>query len=96
MELVGMVTEKEKKELQCIYERKLAAQELFLSLEKDQFTKEQEEVLYQKIVPDLGNSIYQIQIWWKAMALKYKWSIKDLEHLTINFDTKEIYFVRDN
>ncbi|HEX9060972.1 MAG TPA: CXXX repeat peptide modification system protein [Clostridia bacterium] len=96
MEIVGMVTEKEKKELLCIYERKLAAQELFLSLEKDQVTKEQVEVLYQRLVPDLGNSMYQIQIWWQAMALKYKWDVKELEYLTINFDNKEIYLVRDN
>lgn len=87
--LVGQVTVEEKNEILILFERRNGLYELAKILTPDN------EVLYQKLVKDMGETGTKFQQWWDNMSTKYQWESSTNGHWEINFDTCEIY-LNDN
>lgn len=84
---VGQVTVEEKNEIQTLFERRNGLNELAKILTADN------EVLYEKLVKDMGETGAKFQNWWDRMAEKYQWESTDGGNWEINFDTCDIYLV---
>lgn len=85
--LIGKVTEEEKREIQQLFERQSGLNELAKILTADN------DVLYEKLVKDLGETGFKFQDWWDRMAELYQWERADDAHWEIDFVTNEIYLV---
>lgn len=85
--IVGQVTFNEKNEIQALFERRNGLYELAKILTPEN------EILYQKIVKDIGETGTKFQQWWDNMAAKYQWERTPNGHWEINFDTCEIYLI---
>lgn len=84
---VGQVTPKERNEIQTLFERRNGLNELAKILTSDN------EVLYEKLVKDMGETSTKFQDWWNRMASKYKWEGTENGNWEIDFDTCEIFLV---
>ena len=82
---VGSVTEEEKNEIKTLFERKNGLAELMKSISPDN------EVLYEKLVTDMGATATRFQAWWDRMAAKYQWENRPDGRWEINFDTNEVF-----
>lgn len=85
--VIGKVTEEEKREIQQLFERQNGLNELAKILTADN------DVLYEKLVKDLGETGVKFQCWWDRMADLYHWESADGEHWEIDFLTNEICLV---
>lgn len=85
--IVGQVTDKEKNEIQRLFERRNGLNELAKIL-----TPENEE-LYERLVKDMGDTANKFQQWWDSMAQKYQWEGVENGSWEINFQTNEIILV---
>lgn len=83
--LVGQVTPEEKDEIQTLFERRNGLNELAKILTADN------DMLYEKLVKDLGETGSKFQKWWDDMSAKYNWESAENGHWEINFDTCEIF-----
>lgn len=83
--LIGQVTIEEKNEIQTLFERRNGLNELASILTSDN------EVLYEKLVKDLGETSTKFQNWWNYMSEKYQWESIDGGHWEIDFETCKIY-----
>lgn len=90
-EKVGMVTEREKKEILRLYERKNALKELYVTLSSPYLTEEEKKALYERIIEDMQETSSQYNEWWREMPKKYRWKSMENGRWTINFETNEIY-----
>lgn len=88
-EIIGLVTEVEKNEVQTLFERRNGLNELVHILTADN------EDLYEKLVKDLGETETKFQNWWTRMGNKYNWKSIDGGNWEINFDTCEIYLITE-
>lgn len=88
--LVGQVTVEEKNEILTLFERRNGLNELAMVLTSEN------ELLYEKLVKDLGETGIKFQAWWDTMAQKYQWESVDGGNWEINFDTCEIYLVTND
>lgn len=86
--LVGKVTPEERNEIQTLFERRNGLNELAKVVTADNAE------LYEKLVTDLGSTGTKFQSWWDRMSDKYQWESADDGNWEINFDTCEIYLVR--
>lgn len=86
--LVGSVTPEERNEIQALFERRNGLNELAKIVTADNAE------LYEKLVTDLGSTGAKFQTWWDRMSDKYKWESADDGNWEINFDTCDIYLVR--
>ena len=82
---VGKVTEEEKKEIQSLFERRNGLNELAKVLTTDN------EILYEKLVQDMGETSSKFQGWWDKMALQYNWERVSNGNWEIDFNTNEIF-----
>ena len=82
---VGQVTPEERNEIQTLFERRNGLNELAKILTSDN------EVLYEKLVKDMGETSTKFQNWWNRMASKYQWEGTENGNWEINFDTCEIF-----
>lgn len=82
---VGKVTEEEKKEIQSLFERKNGLNELAKILTADN------EMLYERLVQDMGETSSKFQGWWDRMAIQYQWERHENGHWEIDFATNEIF-----
>lgn len=89
LKVVGKVTDEEKNEILQIFERRNGLNELAKIL-----TVENTE-LYDKLVRDLGETGTRFQTWWDRMGAKYQWEGIEGGNWEINFDTCEIYLVKE-
>lgn len=87
--IVGQVTAEEKKEIQQLFERRNGLNELALTL------TDENNALYERLVRDMGETSVKFQNWWERMAKKYSWESAENGHWEINFDTCEIFLVRN-
>lgn len=87
--VIGRVTEEEKNEIQTLFERRNGLNELAQILTADN------EVLYEKLVKDLGETGTKFQDWWNRMGEKYNWESVEGGNWEINFETCEIYLVTE-
>lgn len=89
LKVVGKVTDEEKNEIQQIFERRNGLNELAKILTVDNTE------LYEKLVRDLGETGTRFQAWWDRMGAKYQWEGTEGGNWEINFDTCEIYLVKE-
>ena len=82
---VGQVTPEERNEIQTLFERRNGLNELAKILTSDN------EVLYEKLVKDMGETSTKFQNWWNRMASKYQWEGTENGNWEIDFDTREIF-----
>lgn len=85
--LVGKVTEEEKAEIQLLFERRNGLNELAKIVAADN------EILYEKLVKDMGETSSKFQGWWNVMSARYHWERTDNGHWEIDFNTNEIYLI---
>lgn len=83
--LVGKVTEEEKIEIQSLFERRNGLNELAKIITIDN------DVLYEKLVVDMGETTSKFQGWWDRMAQQYNWERAENGNWEIDFNTNEIY-----
>lgn len=82
---IGSVTEKEKNEIQTLFERKNGLAELAKIIDG------KNDALYQRLVKDMGENSILFQKWWDEKAQKYGWKGSTNGHWEINFETNEIF-----
>jgi len=82
---VGQVTPEECNEILTLFERRNGLNELAKILTSDN------EVLYEKLVKDMGETSTKFQNWWNRMASKYQWEGTENGNWEIDFDTREIF-----
>ena len=85
--LVGTVTNEEKCEIQTLFERRYGLNVLAGILTVDN------EVLYEKLVKDIGETGMKFQNWWDRMSSQYQWESTENGNWEIDFDTNEIYLI---
>lgn len=88
--LIGQVSLEEKNEIQKLFERRNGLNELAKIVTVDNAE------LYERLVRDLGETSTEFQSWWDRMAAKYQWEGEEDGHWEINFETCEIFLVRNN
>lgn len=82
--LVGKVSNEERDIIKTLFERKNGLAELAKILAPD-------NVLYEKLVVDMGETTTKFQQWWDSMGTKYNWESVPDGKWSINFETCEIY-----
>ena len=92
-EKVGTVTEEEKKEIEKLFERKLALNELLFTVNSPVLSSEEKDGLYEKVVADLGKTKKLFDEWWMEMSQKYSWKAAGKAKWSIDFNTNEIFLV---
>lgn len=84
---IGSVTEKERDEIQGLFERRNGLNELAKILTADNAE------LYDRLVKDLGETSSKFQDWWNRMGEKYQWESADNGSWEIDFNDCTIYLV---
>jgi CXXX repeat modification system protein len=90
-ENIGSVSEGEKDQIKKLYERKLALNELLLSLENPSLQEEQKQNIYNKLVEDMGRTKTSFDKWWQDMSIKYKFKSINGGQWMIDFDTNQVF-----
>ena len=88
--LVGQVIVEEKNEIQALFERRNGLNELAKILTPEN------EILYEKLIKDMGETGSKFQNWWDRMAQKYQWESIEGGNWEIDFDTCNIYLNDNN
>ena len=83
---VGKVSEEERNEIQKLFERKNGLTELVKSAGNN-------DVLYEKLVTDMGVTASRFEQWWSRMDEKYQWQSAENGKWEIDFNTCDIYLV---
>ena len=91
-EPIGKITIKERDEIKLLFERKNGLTELFKSLSG--FNKNDIDFLYEKLVTDMGVVSTKFQNWWTEKSKKYNWESKDGYKWEVDFDTSEVFCVK--
>lgn len=82
--VVGKITEEEKQAIQELFERKNGLAELLKILTPEN------DLLYEKLIRDMGSTATRFQQWWDNMYEKYQWQKSENGHWKVNFVTNEI------
>lgn len=90
-EKIGTVTGTEKEQIEKLYERKIALNELLLTLNNPNMSEELRNNLYEKVVADIGKTKVQFDKWWSDMMEKYRWKSVEGGNWEIDFKTNDIY-----
>lgn len=88
--LVGNVTVEEKNEILSLFERRNGLKELAKILTPDN------DALYEKLVKDMGDTGTRFQDWWNRMGAKYQWESIEGGNWEIDFDTCDIYLLKED
>jgi CXXX repeat modification system protein len=83
---VGQVTVEEKDEILSLFERRNGLTELAKIINNN-------DVLYEKIIADMGTTSTKFQNWWNKMSEKYQWESSENGNWEIDFDTCDIFLV---
>ena len=89
-ELVGQVTQEEQETIKGLFERKNGLIEL------SKILMPENELLYEKLVKDMGATSMKFQTWWDEMSSKYGWESKIGYAWEIDFDNCSIYLKKEN
>lgn len=90
-EKVGQVTENEKNEIERLYGRKTALQEMLLLLNDENFNDGSYSKLYEKLISDLSQTTIEFENWWEKTSKKYSWKNDPTAKWFVNFETNEIF-----
>ena len=82
--IIGKVSNEERDIIKTLFERKNGLAELAKILAPD-------NILYEKLVVDMGETTTKFQQWWDGMGTKYNWESVPDGKWSINFETCEIY-----
>lgn len=85
--IVGTVDQNEKEEIQALFERRNALNELAKILTANN------DALYEKLVKDIGATSMKFQDWWSRMSSKYQWERQENGRWEIDFSTNKIYLI---
>ena len=86
---IGIVTEKENREIKEIFGRKMALEELIVSIQDiDINTK-----LYNKLIEDIMDCNTKMKEWWKKTAKAHEWSYTANQTWNVDFDSREVNLV---
>jgi CXXX repeat modification system protein len=94
-EIIGKVTPGERDEIKSLFERKNGLIELFRSLAGAGPAELEKSGLYDRLVKDMGEVSTMFQAWWDGKSKKYKWPGKPGYKWQIDFDTCEIFMVKE-
>lgn len=86
--IVGQVTLDEKNEILHLFERRNGLNELAKIVTADN------NDLYEKLIKDMGETSINFQKWWDSMSQKYNWESIEGGNWEIDFDTCDIYLVK--
>jgi len=86
--LLGKVTEKERDEIKALFERKNGLSELFKVVTDDN------NVLYERIVKDMGETTTKAKQWWDTKSKQYNWENIKGYSWEIDFNTCDIFLVK--
>lgn len=89
MKKVGTVPPEERDALQMLFERQNGLRELAQILTDDN------PALYERLVADMGATSQKLQAWWKEKSEKYHWESSDDSAWQIDFETGDIYLVKE-
>jgi len=78
---VWTLSDADRKEIQDLYEKKLALENLTKIIDADN------QKLYDKLVSDYGNTIRLFQEWWQTTSQKYEW---EGQNWSIDFNKSEV------
>jgi CXXX repeat modification system protein len=92
-EKVGEVTVEEKEEIERLYERKTALNELLMTLNNPSMSEEEKNILYEKILLDMGKTKRLFDKWWDDAVKKYQWKGTEQDQWSIDFKTNEIFLI---
>lgn len=93
--LVGKVTPEERDEIKELFERKNGLTELTKTLANSDQKSFIKSPLYDKLIKDMGETSTRFQKWWDDKSKKYKWKGKEGHNWQINFETCEIFIVKN-
>ena len=83
---VGQVSQEERNEIQTLFERKNGLMELAKVVGDS-------DVLYEKLVKDMGITSSRFEQWWSRMGEKYRWQSAENGKWEIDFNTCDIYLI---
>ncbi len=86
-ELIGKISTQERDQIKSLFERKNGLIELFKALDG------KNELLFQKLVKDMGETCANFQKWWDDKSLQYNWQKREDGHWEVDFETCDIYIV---
>lgn len=86
---VGQVSEEERNEIQTLHERKNGLLELAKVIGEN-------DVIYEKLVRDMGSTSSRFEQWWSRMGEKYQWQSAENGKWEIDFNTCDIYLLVEN
>jgi len=87
--LVGKVSEEERNEIQALHERKNGLIELAKIIGEN-------DVIYEKLVRDMGATTSRFEQWWNRMGEKYQWQSAENGKWEIDFNTCDIFLLVEN
>lgn len=93
-EKIGSVTPQEKEELLELFKRKRALDELMITF-ADKQMYELTSTLYEKIIRDSGDTLYDMKEWWKTMSQKYTWKSAKTGKWEIDFENNTIFLINN-
>ncbi|MDR0431334.1 MAG: CXXX repeat peptide modification system protein [Tannerellaceae bacterium] len=89
---IGRVSEKEKKEIQVLSNRKNGLNELLRIIS----TGDDNKLHYEKLMIDLIEANISFNQWWDKMSERYQWEKHPNANWEIDFLTNEVYLVGDS
>lgn len=84
---IGRVTDKERDEIQALFERRNGLNELARIITADN------DDLYERMVKDMGETSSKFQSWWDRMGAKYNWESAENGSWEIDFNNCTIFLV---
>ena len=87
--IVGKVTKDESNVIYSLFVRRNGLEDLAKILTADN------SELYEKMVKDIGETSTAYKKWWDDMAEKYQWEFTEGGNWEIDFDTCNIYLVKE-
>lgn len=92
-EKIGEVTEQEKKKILRLYERKVALEELGLTIDGPLLSEEMKNDVKRKIEISMVAVEAAIDNWWNEVSVKYNWVFGDERKWEISFISNEVYII---
>jgi CXXX repeat modification system protein len=88
---VGAVTSAEKNEIIILYEKRLALNDLLLTLDDPMLTNDEKNLLHDRIIGDIKKAEILYHQWWGEKSRKYNWRFDERGKWSINFQTSEVF-----
>jgi len=92
MRLLGILEEDERKELEGIYYKRVALENMILVLqERGNMEESGSESLYHKLVHDMSETLKKMGEWWDKTSQHYGWEYRKENKWEVKFESGEVY-----